>query len=132
MLADLGFNPYTSILFTREKNLREDRALVEAMIRASLQGWKKYLSAPSATNLRIQTLNPAMDLDALEYGSRTIAPLAESSDTRLHGFGVMTHERWQTLIDQMVACKQLAAGAVKASEAFRSDAQSDSAMQSAP
>jgi NitT/TauT family transport system substrate-binding protein len=118
MLADLGFNPYTSLLFTSEKYLREERELVEAMTRASVRGWRKYLADPQATNRRIQELNPEMDPGVLAYGAKAIVPLAESSDTKARGFGAMTLERWQTLIDQMVACKQLAAGAVIAREAF--------------
>ena len=122
MLADLGFNPYTSLLFTSETMLAQHGPLVERMTTSSVRGWRKYVADPAPTNAYIHSLNPEMDLDVLEYGAKAILPLSSSQDTQASGFGTMTLDRWQTLIDQMVDCGQLAPGAVTASDSFRAPA----------
>ena len=118
MLADLGFNPYTSLLCTTESMTADRTDLVEKMSAASVRGWQKYLADPAETNAYIHKLNPAMDLDVLEYGANAIKPLTESEAAKQSGFGAMALQRWQTLIDQMVECEQLAPDAVKANEAM--------------
>jgi NitT/TauT family transport system substrate-binding protein len=116
MLADLGFNPYTSLLFTTESMIAKQRRLVDKMTSISIRGWQQYLESPAETNAYIHKLNPAMDLDVLEYGAQTIGPLVRpSADEPL---GSMTLERWQTLVDQMVECEQLSPNAVKAADVF--------------
>lgn len=123
MLADLGFNPYTSILFTTEQTVADRRELVEKMSAASVRGWKKYLASPQETNAHIHRLNPEMDLDVLEYGAIAIVPLTQSEASKAHGYGSMTLDRWQTLIDQMVDCGQLSPGVVEARAAYLSGSQ---------
>lgn len=118
MLADIGFNPYTSLLFTSEKVIKDSPDVAQKMVQASIRGWQHYLESPQSANEYIHQLNPQMELDVLEYGARAIKPLAITPATERDGFGSMTLERWQTLIDQLVECDQLAAGTVKASEAF--------------
>jgi NitT/TauT family transport system substrate-binding protein len=118
MLADLGFNPYTSLLFTSEPVVAKHRELVDKMTAASVRGWQKYVADPAETNAYIHKLNPEMDLDVLEYGAKAIVPLSTNEATKRSGFGTMTRDRWQTLIDQMVDCGQLTPDAVEASDAF--------------
>jgi NitT/TauT family transport system substrate-binding protein len=118
MLADLGFNPYTSLLFTTESMIAQQPELVKKMTAASIRGWEQYLESPAESNAYIHQQNPAMDLDVLEYGAQAIRPLAQPSAQQ--SLGMMTLERWQTLIDQMVECDQLPPNAVKAANAFQS------------
>jgi NitT/TauT family transport system substrate-binding protein len=116
MLADLGFNPYTSLLFTTESMIAKQRELVDKMTSISIRGWQKYLESPAETNAYIHKLNPAMDLDVLEYGAQKIGSLVRpSADEPL---GSMTLKRWQTLVDQMVECEQLSPNTVKAADVF--------------
>lgn len=123
MLADLGFNPYTSLLFTSEPVLQKQPKVVGRMVEASIRGWQKYLEDPAETNAYIHQQNPEMDLDVLEYGAKTIVPLTVSDDTRQHGFGTMTRQRWQTLIDQMMDCGQLKPDVVRADQTFSQPSQ---------
>lgn len=120
MLADLGFNPYTSTLFTSESVLQQQPEIVRKMIAASIRGWQKYIEAPDESNAYIHKLNPEMDTDVLEYGARALAPLTRSDAAQQWGFGTMSRERWQTLIDQLEECEQLKPGAVEAESAFLS------------
>lgn len=116
MLADLGFNPYTSVLFTSRAVADQHPQVVAKLSEASIRGWQQYLKSPDETNRHIHQLNPEMDLDVLEYGAKAIVPLTESDATKQQGFGAMTHERWQTLIGQMEECKLIDPGSVPAVE----------------
>jgi NitT/TauT family transport system substrate-binding protein len=116
MLADLGFNPYTSLLFTTESMITKQRELVDKMTTISIRGWQKYLESSAETNAYIHKLNPAMDLDVLEYGAQTIGTLVRPSSGE--SLGSMTLERWQTLVDQMIECEQLEPNVVQAADVF--------------
>lgn len=118
MLSDLGFNPYTSLLVTSESQISTHADLVRQMVAASVRGWEDYLRDPQPANEWIHKQNPAMDMSALAYGAQAITPLVLTDESRRDGLGTMTLERWQTLAEQLVETKQLAAGKVNAQKAF--------------
>jgi len=121
LVADLGFNPYTSILFTREEFLRENAEVVRGMVAASIRGWEHYLAKPEETNRQIHEINPDMGLEALAYGVEALAPLVRNETADAQGIGRMSAERWQTLADQLVEIDSLEAGAVRPEEAFTTE-----------
>jgi NitT/TauT family transport system substrate-binding protein len=107
LVSDLGFNPYTSLLFTSDALVAEQPELVQKMVAASIRGWQKYLESPDAANERIHQANPEMDLDILEFGAEAIRPLVATAESEQHGLGAMTAERWQTLAEQLIEIDQL-------------------------
>jgi NitT/TauT family transport system substrate-binding protein len=107
MLADIGFNPYTSLLFTTEDVLKHKKDLAQRMVAASLRGWQHYLDSPAETNAYIAQQNPQMTLDILDYGAKAIRPLVLTDEANRKGLGTMTRSRWQTLADQIVESDQL-------------------------
>jgi NitT/TauT family transport system substrate-binding protein len=121
MLSDLGFNPYTSVLFARAELIRTRPDLVRKLVRASVRGWARYLESPQAANQRIQQLNPEMDHEVLAFGAEQLRPLVLDAVAQERGLGTMTLERWQTLAEQLVECGQLRRGAVDAQQAFTLD-----------
>jgi NitT/TauT family transport system substrate-binding protein len=118
MLADLGFNPYTSLLFTHDDQVRDHGDLVERMVAASVRGWARYIEAPEETNAYIHKVNPQMDLDILAFGAEQIRPLVLDATAERQGIGTMSRERWQTLADQLVETGQLKPGEVHVDQAF--------------
>jgi NitT/TauT family transport system substrate-binding protein len=118
MVSDLGYNPYTSLLFTRENRLTDDPELVAKMTRASVRGWQKYLEDPAAANALIQKSNPEISTHALEYGAKAIKPLCLPHDADPKTIGTMSLDRWQELRDQLVAIKLLKPGKVQPAEVF--------------
>ncbi len=48
LVSDLGFNPYTSLLFTTETLAAKEPDLVRRMVTASVRGWQDYLADPGA------------------------------------------------------------------------------------
>lgn len=107
MLSELGFNPYTSLLFTHEDQLDDNPELVRKMVAASIRGWQQYLDDPQKANDRIHRANPEMDLDILDYGAKTLHPLVLDVTSKQKGIGTMSRVRWETLADQLVDSKQL-------------------------
>ena len=121
MLSDLGFNPYTSVLFTSDAKVRESPDVVKKMVSASIRGWRQYLDSPEETNRYIHGLNPEMELDALAYGATAIRPLVLDESAESDQIGRMTLDRWRTLAEQLVESDQLEPGEVDASKLFTTE-----------
>jgi NitT/TauT family transport system substrate-binding protein len=118
LLADAGYNPYTTVLATSEEYLAKNPEIVRAMVKAVREGWEAYLKDPAKTNEAMQQLNPEMDAATFAESARVQIPLIETDETRSAGLGTMTRERWQALIDQMREFGAIS-GPVKADECFR-------------
>ena len=102
MVSDLGYNPYTSLLITTQGILTENRDLIDRMVRASKNGWKKYLEDPTKTNEHLHSLNEEMGLDILAFGAETLRNLCLPENMPEEQLGQMTAERWQQLRDQLI------------------------------
>jgi len=118
MVSDLGYNPYTSLLFTRSELLKKNPELVRKVTRASQRGWRKYLQDATAANEKILAANPEMNLAALEYGATAIRPLCLPNDAAPDTVGQMTAERWETLAEQLIEIQLLQPAAVQVKDAF--------------
>lgn len=118
LVADLGFNPYASVLVTSEPLLTERRELAAKVARATTRGWEQYLRDPTAANAEIRARNGEIGAEILAAGAAALAPLVRPEGARL---GAMTPERWQTLADQLVEVGLVQAGAVDPRAAFRVD-----------
>ncbi len=101
LVADIGFNPYASVLIATEATIAQRTDVVAAMTAAVVEGWDHYLRQPQATNQLINQLNPQMGLDILAYGASESRALVLDEVARQHGIGHMAAERWQTLLAQM-------------------------------
>ena len=117
MVSDLGYNPYTSLLITTQKNLTENRDLIDRMVRASKKGWIKYLQSPADTNKHLHALNEEMGLDILAFGAETLRNLCLPENMPEEQLGEMTADRWQQLRDQLIEI-ELIDESVDANSAF--------------
>jgi NitT/TauT family transport system substrate-binding protein len=105
LLADYGFNTYSTLIETRGDLIDKKPDLVQRFVDASLVGWYNYLYGDNAAaNAMIRKLNPEMT-DALiaysiarmkEYG------IIDSGDTLRDGIGAMTDARMASFFDKMV------------------------------
>jgi NitT/TauT family transport system substrate-binding protein len=105
LVADAGFNPYTTIVITRGELLTNSPELVRAFVAASAAGWRDYLDNPGPTNQLLGTLNHSMDAPTLAAAAQAQTPLIETAETKKLGLGTMTRARWQTLVEQLVSLK---------------------------
>ncbi len=99
LVADAGYNPYTTVLAVRASDLKKNAEQVRKVVAAVRQGWSSYLKSPSATNKAMKSLNKAMSLETFQKSAEAQKPLIEVSGIAL---GSMTTERWQTLADQLL------------------------------
>ena len=101
LIADAGWNPYTTVLVTRGRYLKDHPQAVAHAVEVIRDGWTRYLRDPEPTNVHMATLNPTMDAQTFTDSAKAQQPLIETPAARTDGIGSMTRERWQTLIDQL-------------------------------
>jgi NitT/TauT family transport system substrate-binding protein len=95
-VADIGYNPYTTVLATSGTQLKSDPDRAKSMVAAVSEGWRAYLNDPAPTNTKMHDLNPSMDAAAFAEVAEAQKPFIESAQ-----LGSMTAERWTTLIGQL-------------------------------
>jgi NitT/TauT family transport system substrate-binding protein len=105
LIAESGYNPYTTVVITSGEMLRTHPARVKAMAEACRAGWRAYLDDPGPANKRMSELNTDMDLDTFTQGAAAQKPLIETEQTKELGLGAMTAERWTTLGKQLLELK---------------------------
>ena len=122
MVSDLGFNPYSSVLITTGKLIRDRPEFVRQFVHATRIGWQNYLQDPAKGNQAILTANNhGMTGEALEFGSEGLRSLALPNGFSIEQVGEMTLERWQTLVDQMANLGLVDQSKVKAEECFTTE-----------
>jgi len=99
LVADSGYNPYTSVLVTRRERLQRDPAEVEGMVAAVRKGWERYLEDPAPTNEGMQALNKAMSAETFAASAAAQVQLIRTA--AIVPLGEMSLERWRTLVDQL-------------------------------
>lgn len=112
LVADFGFNPYTSVLMTRDEYAAERPDIVRKMVAASRRGWQKYLESPAETNAHIHELNPEMSLDVLAYGVEAIKSHCVDDNQAPEAFGAMQPARWSELVSQLEDLEMIESRAV--------------------
>lgn len=101
LVADSGYNPYTTVLAVKASTLKAKPEEVKKMVQAVRSGWSDYLQNPEKLNLHMNKINKAMDLKTFEASAKAQLPLIQTDETKKSGLGVMTLERWETLVTQL-------------------------------
>lgn len=118
LLADNGFNTYSTLIETRQELVESKPDLVQRFVDASVIGWYNYIYGDnSAGNALIKKLNPDMTDELLKYSVEKMKEygIVDSGDTLKNGIGAMTDARMASFFDKMVK-----AGVVKGSIEYRS------------
>jgi NitT/TauT family transport system substrate-binding protein len=119
MLSDIGFDPYSSVLVTTGKLVREQPDLVRRMVKASIEGWRRYLADPAATNAHLLKVNgEGLTPEMLDHGVATLRDLCLPDGMPPERLGTMTAARWDELLAQMTALDPSLAGKVKAADCY--------------
>jgi NitT/TauT family transport system substrate-binding protein len=100
-ISDVGYNPYSGVLFTLRKTVAEHPDQVAALVRAVRRGWQSYLEDPEPTNQIMQGLNPTMDPATFTEAAEIQKPLIRGNDQPAKVLGSMALERWKTLAEQL-------------------------------
>jgi NitT/TauT family transport system substrate-binding protein len=105
LLADYGFNPYSTLIETRRDLTDKKPDLVQRFVDASIIGWYNYLYGDNApANAMIKKLNPEMTDELLAYsiGKMKEHGIVDSGDALREGIGAMTDARAASFFDKMV------------------------------
>ena len=105
LLADQGFDSYSTLIETRRDLIEKNPALVQRFVDASIIGWANYLYGDNtAANARIRRDNPEMSEAAIAYSVATMKSfgIVDSGDTQKLGIGAMTEARMKSFFDKMV------------------------------
>jgi len=117
LLADYGFNTYSTLIETRRDLIGKNPDLVQRFVDASIVGWYNYLYAnPSPGNALIRKLNPEMTEELLAYSISKMKEygIVDSGQTLSDGIGAMSDDRVASFFDKM-----LRAGVVRSDLDFR-------------
>jgi NitT/TauT family transport system substrate-binding protein len=117
LLADYGFNTYSTLIETRREVVEKKPGLVQRFVDASIIGWYNYLYGDNkAANELIRKHNPEMTDELIAYSIDKMKQfgIVDSGDTLKSGIGAMTDERMASFFDKMVK-----AGVVKPTVDFR-------------
>ena len=116
LLADQGFNSYSTLIETRRDLVVRKPDLVQRFVDASIIGWMNYLYGDNkAANALIKRRNPEMTDELLAYSIAKMKEygIVDSGDATTLGVGAMTDARMKNFYDKMVR-----AGVVKPSIAL--------------
>jgi NitT/TauT family transport system substrate-binding protein len=117
LLADYGFNTYSTLIETRRDIAEKKPDLVQRFVDASMVGWYNYIYRDnSAGNAMIKQLNPEMTDDLLAYSVAKMKEhgIVDSGESLKNGIGAMSDERYTSFFNKMVK-----AGVVKPDLDFR-------------
>ena len=104
LTSDAGYNPYR-VMFTSRDFLREHPDVVAKFVRASIRGWREYLSDPGPAHAVIAKLNPAINADWMQFSWRALRDghFVTGEDPRSGQLGQMTRERCTMMYQQLLA-----------------------------
>jgi NitT/TauT family transport system substrate-binding protein len=108
LLSDHGWTPYSTTIVCMEKTTKERQKAVAAFVKATMLGWKSYLTGdPSAANALIKKDNPNMTDDLIANGIKLLnqTGMVLGGDAARLGVGIITDERMKQSYDMMVAMK---------------------------
>jgi NitT/TauT family transport system substrate-binding protein len=105
LLADHGFNTYSTLIETRRALIDKKPDLVQRFVDASLIGWYNYLYGDNTpANAMIKKLNPEMTDEVLAYSVDKMKEygIVDSGDALRDGIGAMSDARVASFFDKMV------------------------------
>jgi NitT/TauT family transport system substrate-binding protein len=105
LLADYGFNSYSTLIETRRDLIDKKPDLVQRFVNASLVGWYNYLYGNNAAaNATIKKLNPEMTDELIAYSIARMKEygIVDSGDALRDGIGAMTDARMASFFEKMV------------------------------
>jgi NitT/TauT family transport system substrate-binding protein len=107
-VADLGYNPYTTVLAVSGETLKKNQAMAKTMVEAVREGWRAYLDNAKPTNDKMHALNPSMAEDVFAEIAEAQKPYIETDETKKNGLGMMSKESWAALIGDLVELGDIA------------------------
>jgi len=105
VLADAGYDTYSTTIETSAKLVKENPDLVQRFVDATIEGWYNYLYGDNKkANELIKKDNPEMDDEQIAYSIEAMKKygIVDSGDALTLGIGAMTKERWKSFFEKAV------------------------------
>lgn len=105
LLADYGYDPYSTTIETRQDIVDNDPGMVQRFVDATAIGWYNYLYGDNtAANELIKADNPEMTDGQLAYSLEKLKEygIVVSGDAEENGIGCMTDARWSDFYATMI------------------------------
>ena len=105
LLADYGYDPYSTTIETRQDIVDNDPDMVQRFVDATAIGWYNYLYGDNtAANELIKADNPEMTDGQLAYSLEKLKEygIVVSGDAEENGIGCMTDARWSDFYATMI------------------------------
>ena len=106
LTSSAGYNPYR-VMFTTRDFLAQHPDTVGRFVRASIRGWRTYLSDPADAHTAIAKLNPALSPEWMQFSWQAMRDghFVAGDDPSGAGLGQMTADRWSTMYNQLLDLK---------------------------
>ncbi len=98
LLADNGFETYSTLIETTARMIAEKPDLVQRFVDASILGWQSYITGdPAPANALIKKDNPEMTDELIAYSIKTMKAMGivDSGESKVNGIGAMDEARWK-------------------------------------
>ena len=105
MMADFGYDTYSTTIETSWKLVDEKPDLVQRFVNGTIEGWYSYLYGdPGPANAVIKKDNADMTDDQIAYsiGAMKKNGIVESGEAEKLGIGAMSDARWKDFLTVMV------------------------------
>ncbi len=111
LLAKQGYPPYGSTMVTTNGFVSKNTPATAAFVKASLLGWRDYMTNPGPANALIKQDNPKMTDDRIAYAIKTMKDIKvlNGDAAAAQGIGIMTDARWKATYDFLVKANLLKA-----------------------
>lgn len=100
LVADTGYNPYMTVIFTTEKLAKENPELVKSYLKQVVKGFEEYKDNYAEINEEILKANPNQTIEILNEES-----IAQKEYVYGNNFndqiGLMDEKRWEETIQQL-------------------------------
>jgi NitT/TauT family transport system substrate-binding protein len=105
LFARDGYPPYGTTMVSTHGFVDKNPDATARFVKASLEGWKSYLTDPAPGNALIKADNPKMSDEQIAFGVEQLKTLKvlDGGDAQTLGIGMMTEARWKATYDFMVA-----------------------------
>ena len=105
LFAHSGYPPYGTTMVAKRDFADKNPDVAARFVKASLEGWKSYISNPGPANALIKVDNPKMSDEQIAFGieQMKLLKVLDGGDAQTMGIGIITEPRWKATYDYMVS-----------------------------
>jgi NitT/TauT family transport system substrate-binding protein len=105
LFAHNGYPPYGTTMVAKRDFADKNPDVAARFVKASLEGWKSYMSNPAPANALIKVDNPKMSDEQIAFGieQMKLLKVLDGGDAQTMGIGIVTEARWKATYDYMAS-----------------------------